>query len=130
MSKIKRAINFDLSEDLLKLYYPKDRSNAWKEIRRFMEKNGFSHRQKSGYISDMPLGDTEVSIIIGKLWAKCPWLEKCATTVDLTNVGDTFDLLSIRYTEKTVQKLPVPLSADTDSGQQEESGNSEQNHIN
>ena len=119
MSEIRRAINFDLSEDLLKKYYNKERSNAWKEIRKFMESNGFSHRQKSGYVSNKPLGDTEVSILIGKLWDKCPWLEKCAIKVDLTNIGDTFDLLSIRYAEKVINKTqPQSLADKIKSAQQ------------
>lgn len=60
MKKSRKALNFDLSEEKLRLYYPKkDIKQAWNDIEKFMSKEGFEHRQKSGYASERDLFDAE-----------------------------------------------------------------------
>ena len=91
----KKAINFDLSTNALKIYYPgKDYRKAYKDVGRFMHKNGFRHRQWSGYVSLTPMSVSEVSDIIKELTEKFDWLKDCVNKFDVTNVGKSYD-----YTE-------------------------------
>ena len=104
-SKNRRAIHFDLKEALLKQHYPKkDYKQAYKDIRLFMENNGFTHRQWSGYFSDTPLSFADIVDIMDKLWTQFPWLEKCAVKFDITNIGRTYDLLGMHSENKIVEK--------------------------
>lgn len=95
-NKYRRAINFDLSEELLKLHYPKSIKNAWKEVGRYLKDNGFKHRQYSGYVSKNKLSDGELLTIVYKMWQELPWLEYCATKFDVTNIGEIYDLLAVQ----------------------------------
>lgn len=105
-SKSRRAIHFDLKESLFKKYYPKkDYKQAYKDICLFMENNGFIHRQWSGYFSVKPLTFADLTDIIDKMWNQFPWLEKCATKFDVTNIGKTYDLLGMHTKYKTVEKI-------------------------
>lgn len=92
--KVRRAINFDLSIDLLKEYYNAETpKNAYKELRSFFCQEGFTHRQGSGYISVDPLSDTAVVNLCKKMKKELPWLEKCAKKMDLTNIGSMHNIL-------------------------------------
>lgn len=95
-TKCRRAINFDLSEELLHLHYPKSIKNAWKEVGRYLKDNGFKHRQYSGYISKEEMKDSQLLAIIGDMWKCLPWLEYCATKFDVTNIGEIYDLLAVQ----------------------------------
>ncbi len=47
----RKAVNFDLNDNLLKKYYPsKSYKNAWRDIKKFLLKSNFAHRQYSGYV--------------------------------------------------------------------------------
>ena len=49
----KKALNFDLSDILLRKYYPsKNYKKAWSDIKGYLIQNGFNHRQYSGYVSN------------------------------------------------------------------------------
>lgn len=93
---IKRAINFDLHIESLKKYFsaenPKD---AYRQIGRFMRENGFEHRQGSGYISSIPLSNLEIIDVFKKMYSEMPWLVQCATRMDMTNVGPTYDMKAL-----------------------------------
>ena len=102
----RKAINFDLSVSELKTNYDKSPRNAWREIRAFLESNGFTHRQWSGYLSDDFLSDIQVVRILSQLWEKCPWLSVCATRFDVTNVGDMFNALTV-FNERDNRDLSI-----------------------
>lgn len=52
MLESKKALNFDLSDALLRKYYPsKNYKKAWSDIKSFLLEIGFNHRQYSGYVS-------------------------------------------------------------------------------
>ena len=63
MAKKYKAINFDLDTKKLKDIYSKQTkkayNTAYSDIESFMLDNQFTHRQGSGYISNMPLSDVE-----------------------------------------------------------------------
>ena len=90
-----KAINFDLDTNELKCYYNKSVRNAYKEIGNFLKKNGFEHRQWSGYVSKDKMSGMDIVVLNEKMWRKFPWLEQCATRIDITDVGNKFDLISL-----------------------------------
>jgi len=88
-----RAFNFDLKIKLLKKYYPKKNIlGAYRDIKSFMFKNGFSHRQWSGYRTDEKLTDRQVQIIMLQMRKELPWIDKCSTKLDVTNIGKVYDI--------------------------------------
>src|SRR5699024_12881737 len=85
----RKAINFDLSEDLLKKYYPsKNYRNSWREIKKFLEKSDFIHRQYSGYVSRKCIPMADVLNIITEMAIKLKWLKLCVIEFDVTIVGN------------------------------------------
>jgi len=63
-----RSINFDLDTKKLKEHYPnKNYTNAYEDIKKFLIKNDFEHRQGSGYISEKELSNFEISSILKEL---------------------------------------------------------------
>lgn len=82
-----KAINFDLDTKKLKeLNIP--RSKAYSQIKKFLLKNGFKHRQWSGYLSKEPMRGVKVIYIVESLSADLPWLSKVIREFDVTNVED------------------------------------------
>lgn len=107
-----RAVNFDLSLNLLRLYYPKKNIlNAYKDIKSFMIKNGFSHRQWSGYRSNEKLSDRQVRNLMLRLRDELTWIDKCSTKIDVTNIEKIYDIklfyssLETDVKHKNVEKL-------------------------
>ncbi len=48
----KKALHFDFDDGLLKRNYPSNNyKKAWNDIRAFLVKSGFVHRQYSAYVS-------------------------------------------------------------------------------
>lgn len=110
MNKTRKAINFDLDTDELKKIFgtsnPFKLLDGYKEIKRYLKKNGFKHRQWSGYISKEPLLDADMTSIVNKMNQQIPWLKKCVNKFDVTNVGDTYDLTYI-FEENNEEKVKV-----------------------
>lgn len=95
----KKAINFDLLTNELKKVYKSNNPfvymKGYKEIGRFLKSRGFIHRQWSGYISKEPMSNLNVIQIIKDLNKAFPWLKHCVRKFDVTNIGDTFDMMYI-----------------------------------
>ncbi len=100
---VQKQITFDLSELELKKHYPghgmENRpgfyKKVWKDIGRFMKRNGFLHRQYSVYISEKALTETDINTLIRGMVENLPWLHKCVIVIDVTNIGKQFELLSM-----------------------------------
>lgn len=89
----KKAINFDLDTKALKKYYPgKNYRHAYTDIKKFMESEGFLHRQWSGYNSKEKLSMQDIQMITKKLSKTFPWLKKCVNRFDVTDIGEQHDL--------------------------------------
>ncbi len=89
--EIKRAINFDLdTKELLKHF--KNTHKAYSDIKSFMKKNGFEHRQYSGYISNNPISVSEILVLTNTLNKQFKWLKDCVQKYDVTEIGETYDL--------------------------------------
>ena len=98
----RKALNFDLSSEKLRARFgEKGRRNAYKQIKSFLVKKGFEHRQWSGYASEMPMSYIEVYDIVGELVEKHKWLTDCANRFDATNIMAESDMMeAIRNHEK------------------------------
>ena len=91
--KRRYAINFDLTIKQLEEHYSKEYpKRAYGQIARYMKKNGFSHRQWSGYISDKTLTKSELIDFTSELHKNFPWLIKCENSMDAPVITSIFDI--------------------------------------
>lgn len=99
----RKQITFDLSDKMLKSVYPRPRltvnpnyhKKAWRDIARFMKKNGFEHRQYSVYASDSEMTGAQVNALVRTMVMRMPWLYKCLNAIDVTNIGERHSLMPI-----------------------------------
>lgn len=95
---MRKAINFDLDTKMLKEYYCQitgsNYTQAYSDIKNFMAQNHFIHRQGSGYISSIQLDQTQVTRLAMKMQKQLPWILSCAKKIDVTDLGDHYDLIS------------------------------------
>lgn len=90
------VLNFDLDTKRLKEYYPKSRRSAYLEIQRFLESNGFEHRQWSGYVSSERRDVQEVCFLLKLFGKDHPWMEYCTNQFDVSEVKNK-DKLSVLH---------------------------------
>lgn len=120
----KKAINFDLDTNLLKKYYPNSNiTYAYTEIKNFLLKNDFSHRQGSGYITNKNVSDFYIDKLVSKMAQKFPWLSKCIKEFDVTNIGETFSL------KKTISEATKALAMAEPIKNKQEKSNSLTNRL-
>lgn len=105
-----RALYFDLDTKALEFYYPnKNWNNGYKDVQKFLEKNGFRHEQGSVYHSVVPIEFQKVLYVLGELENKFNWFTKCVNSCDVaivtnrTNITDYFAEPSSRYTVKEIE---------------------------
>lgn len=99
----RKQITFDLSDKMLKNVYPRPKlmvnpnyhKKAWRDIARFMKKNGFEHRQYSVYASDSVMTGAQVNALVRTMVMRMPWLYKCLNAIDVTNIGERHSLMPI-----------------------------------
>lgn len=101
----RKAINFDLDVNALKKHYSKKYNNAYYEINSFLSKNGFEHRQGSGYISKADMSNARAFTVIDTMCDKFNWLEKCAKKIDITSIGPTFDYMKERHNNNKYKNI-------------------------
>ena len=90
-----KAINFDLDTNKLKAYF-NPYNDAYYKIGKDLKKQGFVHRQGSGYVSKDKLNTLEVYIKIMNLVKNNPWLSTCAKKFDVTNVpAKVWDMMNV-----------------------------------
>ena len=90
---MRKALNFDLDTKKYEENTGKHSPTAYVEIKRFLEKNNFEHRQGSGYISKDSLNDGKVFVIIQSMSIELKWLKNCVKQIDVTNIGKQHSLL-------------------------------------
>lgn len=107
MNLQKKAINFDL--DTVKMreinLYPK----GYKDLKKAFKKEGFIHRQGSGYISRNKLSNDAVRRIVRNITNANPWLAECVKKIDVTDIGRQHDLTAIvrDYQTRVAQRKEV-----------------------
>lgn len=90
---MRKALNFDLDTKKYEEDTGKHSPTAYAEIKRFLKKNNFEHRQGSGYISKDSLNDGKVFAIIQSMSIELKWLKNCVKQIDVTNIGKQHSLL-------------------------------------
>lgn len=106
----KKALNFDLDTKILKQVYSEvSYTNAYYEIRNFLSKHGFVHRQGSGYVSIKPLTNTKILSITKEMNEELPWLAYCVKEFDVTSVGKSHSLLD-NFTKDNEIEKEEPIS--------------------
>lgn len=106
-----RYFSFDLSIQFLKQHYPKaDINQSWSDIAKYLESNGFSHRQYSGYLSIDKMDESQMVKAAMDLYKALPWLSLCAEKFDSTAIieDQTFDL-NETYRQNVGKKIIVPV---------------------
>lgn len=97
----RKAINFDLVYEALRESYfrkdgqPKEVTEAYHELGRFLQQHGFEHRQGSGYTTPGKISYAQVLNMVDSMTERFPWLEKSVGAIDVTYIGRTYDLLSV-----------------------------------
>ena len=79
----RKQITFDLCQEALKKYYPHSLTQAYYDIRRFMESHGFEHRQSSAYVSLDKMMTLDVVSLAEQLAMALPWLSRCVNEIDV-----------------------------------------------
>lgn len=104
--KQRRAINFDLSIEKLMAFYSKTNpKGAYKDIYNYFIQNGFEHRQGSGYCSRAKLTNGETLDIVNRMFKEMPWLDECSKKIDVTNIGEIYDIKDLRAMGKQHEHL-------------------------
>lgn len=102
--KCKKAFNFDLDTQMLKEIYPgKNYRDGYRDICKFLEINGFEHRQWSGYVSKTAMSNLQINKLVERLINAFPWLKECVNRFDVTDIGEQHDLMYI------FEKQPEPM---------------------
>ena len=98
--KFYKAIYFDLFIKELKIHYSdKNPKGAYAVIMRYMKKNNYYHAQFSGYHSNYKTTDASVFDLMGQMNEKYEWLKYCINHIEVTNIGENYDL-SILFKEE------------------------------
>lgn len=118
MGMTRKQISFDLSQDALKRYYPHKEAGqdsqffkrAYKDIRRFMEANGFERRQYSVYVSLQQRTSLDVALLAQRMGEALPWLRLCVKDITVTNIGARHSLLGLLRSDALSAELLPPVS--------------------
>lgn len=104
----RKAIHFDLDTATVEATFgKKNTSMAYRKIRKFLESNGFTHSQYSGYMSLRSMSDLEVYRTYDMMKEALPWLEPCAQKIHVLVVADEFDLLGFSHEENEDIESPA-----------------------
>lgn len=90
---MRKAINFDIDTKKYEEYTGKKVPTAYAEVKKILKKNGFEHRQGSGYVSKNSLDDLRITAIITNMTLTLKWLRFCVKEIDVTNIGKQHSLL-------------------------------------
>ena len=118
MGMTRKEITFDLSQEALRKHYPRKETaqdpqffkRAYKDIRRFMEANGFERRQYSVYVSRSELTALDVAVLTQRMAEQLPWLRLCVKEITAANIGARHSLLGLlRSDAPPAELLPPPI---------------------
>lgn len=86
-----KSINFDLDTEQMKIELG-SKTKGYSLLKKAFKKIGFSHRQGSGYVSVKPLSDVQVTGVLKKIAKQNSWLSTCINRMDITDIGNMFDV--------------------------------------
>jgi len=88
------AITFDIDTNCLNEQYHNDSStNAYGDIRKFMEANNFNWQQGSVYFGNESITAVSCVTTIQKLANSYPWFRSCVKDVRMLRIEENNDLL-------------------------------------
>lgn len=109
---MRKALNFDLDTKKYEKITSKSAPNAYYDIKKFLEKNEFEHRQGSGYISKYSLNDGMIFALIQNMSFELKWLSSCTKQIDVTNIGKQHSLLDAISTSSAISSNINDLEID------------------
>ena len=113
--RLRFAFHFDLAETRLKERYPSESATgykqAWADIRSFLEANGFTHTQYSGYESVEPMTYFDAYNILDNLQDQFSWFQPCAQGATLTEIGKRNDVLEHLRAQAVDKQHTMPEKA-------------------
>lgn len=113
--RLRFAFHFDLAEARLKEHYPSESATgykqAWADIRSFLEANGFTHTQYSGYESVAPMSYFDAYKILKNLSREFSWFTECAQGATLTEIGERYDVLEYLRAQTVDKQHTMPEKA-------------------
>lgn len=83
------ALTFDIDTSCLEDNY----QNAYGDIRKFMEENGFKWQQGSVYFGDETINAVNCVMVVQKLAKKFPWFPACVKDVRMLRIEENNDLM-------------------------------------
>jgi virulence-associated protein VapD len=90
------AITFDLDTEILKdLYHNDPWNNAYSDIRRFLESNGFEHKQGSVYFALDDISATECIVVIQDMADEFSWLVSSLKDIRMLRIEENNDLMVV-----------------------------------
>ena len=116
MGLSRKEITFDLSQEALRKHYPRKETaqdpqffkRAYKDIRRFMEANGFERRQYSVYVSRSELTALDVAVLTQQMAEQLSWLRLCVKEITAANIGARHSLLGLLRDHAPPVELLLP----------------------
>lgn len=88
------AITFDIDTNCLSELYPQEKyNNAYREVRRFLEANGFEWCQGSVYFGNETINAVRCVKVAQKLCKTFSWFETCVKDMRMLRIEENNDLL-------------------------------------
>ncbi len=88
------AVTFDIDTNCLNDQYHNDSStNAYGDIRKFMESNDFNWQQGSVYFGNETINAVKCVTTIQKLAKTYPWFSACVKDVRMLRIEENNDLM-------------------------------------
>lgn len=89
----RKQLTFDIDSVVAKQILGESRyTNVWKDIRKFMEKNGWEHIEGSAYMSKNPVSTVKIISTIKGLKRQYPYLDKCVKAMHQTDISKVHSL--------------------------------------
>ena len=87
------AVTFDIDTNCLnEQYHNPSATNAYGDIRKFMESNNFNWQQDSVYFGNKKINAVNCVLIIQKLAKMYPWFSACVKDVRMLRIEENNDL--------------------------------------
>ena len=104
----RKQIAFDLNVAETEKYHPAHKNlNAYMDIRRFMESQGFIRTQGSVYESVEPMSIPKIQKILRTMQEELPWIKNAMTACSYTSIGikhNGMDIIAPDTHKKGMQK--------------------------
>ena len=90
------AIAFDFDTEILEKLYPNASwRNAYTDVRKYLEDNGFEHRQGSVYFGDEDLTATECIVIVQDMADEFNWFTPSLKDIRMLRIEENNDLMVV-----------------------------------